>query len=786
MADPTSRERLRVASLTIDKAEIAERIKTFYDNDHADRAPEIDARLQRYAKFRMWTEGKDWPWAGSTDAAIPDMMTASMRMQDTLHNAVMSSRPPISAKARRPTDKEKEETINHLIDFQFFEEQPGEDIVGQLADDFVNEGLYTCYTPWITELRRATEVKVYPAIPQGQDPTHYFLSILQGFFPQGTVKIGSSGWDFTIMDGKKRAKAAFFTKSPEDRSIEMDLEREVEVYNGPRALRKDVQDVLHPARCENLQIQGPSNPLGASHVILRDFPSVDELKRLHKSGYYDLLSDEDADKLGLLVMDEDYQQRMEQKDILQGHVQQQDIPREADSHRTLTRLMCFDCYDIDGDGLDEDVVFWMILEDEIILKAVYLSQIFPSDPPRRPFAEAQLFPVPGRRLAIGLLEMMEGLHDLMKQFFDQGGDAGTLANAPFGFYRQTSSMKPEVIKLAPGEMYPLSDPKNDVSFPTMGNQTQAFTFNMVTMLTQIEERLTNIGDLQLGRVPQGKASALRTVSGMQTVLSQGDARPERVLRRFFMGLAAIYENFHALNEVLLPPNKRFMLTGPLDPRTEPYRTVNNATQIKGKFRFTFSANVLNTSKEAMQAALQDLMATYISPMAIQMKIVTPDNVYRLLRDFGRSKGQDPDRYLTPPSPEALLPPISAEEAILTIMDNTMPKGSPMEGLEEHFEKLQAFLSSDEFGYLGKEHIPLFKHYLETVAQAVAQEKAQAAMLQAAQQFQQGGQQGGGMPGPVPGPQPGGGQATPMVQPGELMDETLPSNNTAGISSGQAM
>jgi hypothetical protein len=37
--------------------------------------------------------GKDWPWEGATDFANPDMMTASMRLQDTLHNAVMSQRP---------------------------------------------------------------------------------------------------------------------------------------------------------------------------------------------------------------------------------------------------------------------------------------------------------------------------------------------------------------------------------------------------------------------------------------------------------------------------------------------------------------------------------------------------------------------------------------------------------------------------------------------------------------------------------------------------------------------
>ena len=765
---PTRRERKRIDSVAIDKETIAERIKNFYDTDHQDRKWEIDARLQRYAKFRMWTEGKNEPWTDATDCALPDMMTASMRLQDTLHNAVMSARPPIMAKASKPTDKDKEETINHLLDFQFFEEQPGESTVGQLADDFVNEGFFTAYTPWIEESRRAREIKIYDPLPSDQVPTEYFISLLQGFFPRGEITPSGDGWDFKIKDGDKRAKASFFTAA--DEQIELEIEREVEVFNGPRAIRKDLQDILHPARCENLQIQGPSNPSGASHVIMRDFPSVDELKRLHKSGYYDLMTGEDAKKLGIRVMDTANQEREEQKDVMQGHIEaRNDKPKGAESHKPLTRLMCFDCFDIDGDGLDEDVVFWMILEEKIILKAVYLSQVFPSSPPRRPFAEAQLFPVPGRRLAIGILEMMEGLHDLMKQFIDQGGDAGTLANSPWFFYRASSNMRPEVIRMGPGDGYPLSDPKHDINIPQIGNQNQSFMFNMVSMLTQVQERLTNIGDLQLGRVPAGKSSALRTVSGMQTVLSQGDARPERVLRRFFMGLAQIFENFHALNEVKLKPNKRFMLAGPIDPRKDPYAIVESPEAIRGKFRFTFSANVLNTSKEAMQAALQDLMVTFISPLAIQMGIMKPDGIYRLLRDYGRSKGQDPDKYLSPPTPGAQEPPMSAEDAILYIMDGIMPKGSPMEGTAEHFQKLQAFMQSDEFGYIGKEHLPLFRAYIEQVAQLNAQEQAQATLLKAAQQFGAGGQPG--MPGPVPMPQGQPEQA--MLQNGELADETLP-------------
>lgn len=776
------RMRSRVDSLSIDKEKIAKRVIDFYDQDNMDRGDEVEARLQRYAKFRQWREGKDWPWPNATDSAIPDMMTQSMRLQDTLHNAVMTQRPPIQAKSVKegPNNDEREEKINHLLDWQFFEEQPGETTVGQLADDFVNEGFYQAYVPWIKETRYVEMVKVHDPIPQGIMPIDYFSQLVQGEFPEPGTEIVPSkdGWDWKITlpeekqgVARKRGRVSFFTKP--NGEVEMDTGKETTVYDGPRAIRKAWQDVGHPVRCENLQIKSPSNPTGASHVWLRDYPNVDEVKRLYHSGFYDLMTKEDAEKLGILDMDTANQESEEQKDAFAGKDETRKKPDGAESHKTLTRLMFFDCFDINKDGLDEDVIWWVLVEPKIVLRAKYLTQMFPLDPPRRPLAEAALFPVPGRRDAIGLLEMMEGMHDLMKQYFDQGGDAGTLENAMFGFYRAASNMRPEVLSLQPGELYPLTDPKNDIYFPPRNSGGQAFTFNMLTVLQTMEEKLTNIGDLQLGRVPQGKASALRTVSGMQTVLSQGDARPERVLRRFFIGLTQIWELFHGLNEFFMPEEKLFKLCGYLDPRKNPYVAVKKS-EIKGKFLFTFSQNALNTSKEALQQALDTMIGLYVTPMAIQLGISTPDGIYRLLRDRGRAAGPDPDKYINPPTPMALMgPPISWEDAVVQIMDGVLPQGTPQEGGEIHFQKLIEFMQSDQFGHLQPEFVPVFQAYLSQVQQFIAQQRM--ALAQAAGGMEAGGD---GKPGPEGSPQPGA-QTPAPVAGNELMDETLPSAGGGG-------
>ncbi len=771
------RTRKRIESLKIDRSKISERIKKFYDRDMQDRTDEMNARLQRYAKYRMWTEGKEWPWENSSDVGLPDLMQHSLRVQDTLHNAVMSIRPAVVSKAVNRANMEKQETVDNLLDYQYFEEQTGELTLGSLIEQFVNDGVFTCYTPWVNETREVHDVRVLPEIPGDLNPPDYFRMEVEDMFPRSTVTASSDGWDWMVIDDKdKEHFIRFFTR---DDGVEMDIEHEATVYQGPKAIPKFIQDVLHPTRCENLQIPGPANPLGASHVILRDYPTLDEIRRLTKSGFYDLITDEELDKLATVTGDVSYTEMEQQKDRLQGASSTvQTPPNGAESHNTLTRLMCFDTFDIDDDGIDEDVIWWMILETKTVLKAKFLTQMFPSVPPRRPFAETQFIPVPGRRLGIGLLEMLECLHDVKKQTLDQTVDGGTITNVPFFFYRATSNMRPETIRLWPGEGYPLSDPKNDVYFPQTGNQGQAFGFNLYSLLTQEEERLSNIGELQFGRVPQGKASALRTVSGMQTVLAQGDARPERILRRFFIGLADVFANFHELNQRFLPKKKQFRISGYVRPDQDPYREIEGLDAISGRFQFRFMANALNTNKAAVQQALSQLMATYVSELNIQLGLIDPDGVFRMQYDYGKSLGVDPSRYLKPPTPEAFAPAILFEEAINSILSGNEPKGKPAEGAQEHFKKLLEFYNSNEFGFLDENTLPVFQAWLQKIHALVQSEAQQAAMLAAAQKFQQG-QGGQPMASAMPQVPASEIQSPPPVQNNELVDETLPGAGGGG-------
>jgi len=442
--------------------------------------------------------------------------------------------------------------------------------------------------------------------------------------------------------------------------------------------------------------------------------------------------------------------------------------------KVFTRLTFFCGYDADGDGLEEQVVARILLEPKLLCRLRYLQEEFPrQDLSRpRPFACSPAYlPVPGQFYGIGLLELLEHMHDLTKVLLDQMVDKHTLANSPWGVYRSASGVRPEVIRMAPGELYPVSNPAADINFPAMPQQDQTIALNLIALIQQWAERQSMQGGLQFGGVPQGKASALRTSTNMMSVLQQGDARPERILRRFFRGLAEIYQQMHELNQAFLPANKQYRVTGVVAPGADPYKTIDSPTKISGAFQFDFKANALNTNKALTSQILSELAPMLINGLTLQLGLTTPEKIYNLLRDMIQSKGQDDNKYLNAP-PQSNQPKLTAQDAMGQMVQGILPQGLPAEGAQMHLQTLMQFQTDPRYAellQLDPAFQMIFQAYLQQVQMQVMQEQMQA---QLAQQFADALGGGGGQGGPA-------GSVDPMATetsnqgPGQVNDESLP-------------
>lgn len=757
-------KRTRKRSIKVDAEALVRRALDFADSDEMARSEEMDLRDQRYAKFRMWRgNSATQPWDDAADAALPDIMTDVLRVQDTLYNAVMSTRPALVAKAVNEKDMEKTGAVDRTLDFQLFVEN-GEQWLSDAIDAFVIDGHFTAFVPWVRDTRKVSDLFRLPPIPESIDPAAYFRDQLMYEFGREAIVVPQGNpnraWDYMIEIPGEQEPISVHFYTDEDNYVEMVIERKAVRFEGPRPMIIDRADLLHPSRAANLQIPGPSNKGGASHVIVVDRPQLSEIAEKVDSGFYDMVTKAEMEEIVLGQNEPEKTHEEQQRDQIAGISDESKEPLEMHGH--VTRYMVFDMVDIDGDGQLEDVIYWVLREPEKLLRIRRLTEVYPGAFPMRPFAEEQFVPVRGRRTGIGLPEMMEATHDLAKMTVDQMVDHGSLQLTPFGFYRPTSSMKPEVMRLWPGELYPLSDPRNDVNFPVIPNAGQAYGFNALSLMQQWNERLTMVGELQLGRVPQGKASALRTVAGMSMVAQQGEARPERILRRFFNGLAQIWGLAHNLNRYFLPPDKKVRVSGYLEPNEDPYLQVKRE-DIDFPVQFEFSANVFNTSKTVQQEALMQIGQVVMSPLAMQLGMIDPLGIYRWHHDLIKSWGHDPDKYIHAPGGGK---PITWQEAVAEIMDDRLPKGVPVEGPEAHLMLLEQFTQKPEFGYLSQAQVAMFFQWMQIIQMYMQQMMQMQALAGAGQQpgGEEGSEGGGGSPGD---------DSQAPLQPNELQDETLP-------------
>ena len=779
----------RKRQLPVKHEELAEYLFNSLETDLTDRTAWNEMRIQRYAKMRGWTEPKDFPWADASNAALTFLMTECQRTQDTMHNAILSRHPVIESRAIHDSDMDKQKIIDEHLDYQFFVEQDGEEKVAQVIQSFVEDGVFLVYTPWVKYDESVNDLRIYPAIPPGTSVAEAVGNAIITTLPEDSLislkQLDDDGfrWDVTYTDdGIERTAEVDAYREDEDDKLQLCWKKVVRAFDGPCPLSKTVDEYVVPWRCENVQPPSANNPNGADHVILLDYPSVDEIRRLKADGYYDLITDEELETLEAHASVDPEEQSENSgmknlKDELEGiqGSQQVNQPEEVEGSSKLTRMHGFLGWDVNADGLQEQIVVTMIKETKQILRVRYLTEDYPSDPPRRPLASRPFLPVPGRFYGISLLELLEPVHDRMKMNYDQGTDAATIKNVPWFFYKRSSATPAQTIHIAPGEGVPMANPREDIFIPQFASQGDAWMMNMMALLQQEAEKASMQGSLQFGQVPKGKASALRTSSNLQSILSQGDARPERIMRRFFSGFTEVFAMMHELNQRFLPDKKQIMLMEPDSTGKQVYQHID-VEKVSGKMRFTFTAGMFNTNKEAHAQILQTMMGILIQPMLLQMGIVGKEQVYNLLTDYIKVAQQPPTRYIAKPQPGPQQIQLTADEVMSMLLSGRIPTDQvvPREGFEAHMQRIQEILRLPELEDVSQNVMGLVNFYLAKLSQKQQEAQQQQQLMQAAQQFQQqiG---GGGQPGPqAQGPPANPGTSgNPQVQNNELLDETLP-------------
>ena len=667
---------------------------------------------------------------GSTPIHIPVVMYHVQRTAAGLVSAVLGGGRVVRAMARNRAFLKRQETVTEFLNYQLLHDLNLEETLDKLAVDFLVHGKFIVKVPWVTK-KETTRVfhkfdadtppeqvleQLYPGITDTmQDSKNEFL---------WKVKRPAAGTerDVTLTD-----EVEFF---PADDRTDVVVTGEETTYENPMVVRKRLEDVVVPNPDTLQELRK------AAWIIDRSWITVDEVKRLHRDGIYDLLTDEDMEAVEQWGSHEKNELRDVKgvRDVVAG---QQGVEPRSDETGTRTGLTVLEYYgwwDVNDDGFKERVIFWVIEELKLLARAKYLSEVYRDN--EWPYAEAGFIQTEGF-YQMGVPELAEGLQDAIVMLHNQGLEWGLITSAPFGFYRPSSGMKPETIRYQPGELIPLDNPKEDVVFPQFPTAQQQWRFNEEALLNQYLDRTLAQGPVQFGQPPEGRASAVRTARATLALIGQSDLLADLTLRRFYRGVQRLFYLVWRRDKEFLPPGRAFRIVGAADPAQDPFRTLQSREELAGDYDFELIGTNFTANRDSIRQTILLIFQTLLNPLTLQTGIVGVRNIYEIAKELLLSLDRkDFDRFISKPAAASAEPPKEPQEEHDMMMNGIPARVNPNEDIQGHLQAHMEFVMSDSFGSVPAHYVPLFKAHLQETMQAAQMfQQAQASQAGAAEQTQ---------------------------------------------------
>lgn len=362
--------------------------------------------------------------------------------------------------------------------------------------------------------------------------------------------------------------------------------------------------------------------------------TLDSIRRKVKSGHYRKLTDDEEKKLDGLTytrLDEATRRFTWKKDWEAN----EDTPnKKVEVRETYVK------YDINDDGLVEDIIVWW--SGDIILRTEENSlgrhpffSLSPTLDPHQLFAER------------GFSEMIAQIQHLKTALLRLLVYNITLANNPQAAVDMTKFQ--DIDDLLEGRQYWRinGDPHNAV-LPIPSSQVSPLTMPFMEYLEGQKENKTGITRYNQG----ADANSLnKTATGVSMIMGAANQRLELIARIFAeTGFVQLFKYIAMLNQLYIDDDTTIRLTNKV--------LRINPANLAGDFDFVIAAGIGTGTKEVNIQQLQLLLGMY--PQLLQMRIATPQNVYKCVKKLIEEMGyKNSDDYVT--DPQQLMQQMGQEE-----------------------------------------------------------------------------------------------------------------------------
>jgi len=492
---------------------------------------------------------------------------------------------------------------------------------------------------------------------------------------------------------------------------ETEIEKEAVVYDGPTMKIVPLEDLyIVGSRAEGID--------DADMIVHRQYYTKSDIIKLTQQGFFN------KDAVDMMIQ---YKPTAFNKtngfDTLLTQQEQRiaGLDNQDTGIPTYTIHESYLRYDIDKDGIDEEIVVWREETSGTIIRITYLDRVSPTG--KRPFVLKKLIPLSGSPYGLGFGEILFGLNNLLDYIANQRLDAGTFQTFPWFVFRAGSGLQAGDIKIGPGKGIPV-DNINDISFPKT-NGTTAYGFQEEGLINQYAERLS----VPLtGQGIAGGQGIGRTATGAASLISELNTNLDIYIKRYQFGFKKSLGIIDKQVQDLLPLGLEYRVLG-MDKRGLAYGKFSDRESIKFNCDYELVGNSINSNPAIERDVATQLMQTILNPIILQSGIAGPKQVYNTLKNMLQKMDiLDIDAYIQDPE-QGQGSQFSAQDEINAIASGVE---LPVQMNDKHAEKLayyQAFEESQEFGFLTAEHMPLYakmKRAHEQYASAIAAQAPMAA------------------------------------------------------------
>lgn len=623
----------------------------------------------------IYAQATDW----ASTLHLPTTMTMVKTFHARMYAALMGMDPPFNVRARQAANTDRAPLIESLMRYtirDWANNYEGiEDEIDAWLWDWIAKGPGYLKTRWHKEFAKYVDVQ--------------------------ETQVMDSEFQIDEETGER-------IEIPIVKLVETEVDRVIEKFNGPMFERIPVEDIV---------CIGNPNPQRADAVIQVSWYTASELWMLVDQKIFRKDAVEQAIAAGETMKTSDQsgaQKQWEHEVSASGTV---------DVEHDLKRYKIYEAHmriDVDGSGINSEVIVWVDHQSKQILRATYLQRVMSAG--MRPFHYIEFHRRNGAKHPMGLCEMLYTLSKEVDAIHNIRMDIGILTSMPFGFYRPTSSsMKEEKLNIEPGALVPLDNPSTDIFFPNLGNRT-SFGFQEEAALMNQVERLTSISDMSLG-IMSGSQGAARTATGARALVGEANANLDIYLRRMNRGWkSALKYLFHTLQD-RLPPGFMFRVEG--DNGNQYWERIESRQELQGMYDFEVEGNSANSNKQIQLEQANLMYQITGNPIDLQLGIVSPRERYEALKHLLKANGiKDVSKYIREPHQiPALLSPLEIANRTLQGIDVPL---DPTQDLQGFLTLVSEIIKTDELN--GQ-----FDQYEIAALAAKAQE---AQNLQAALQQQQ--------------------------------------------------